>query len=77
MQREANMVENRRKSPPRFIASLGEGRAALEQVTSAVQTGSMSECVKQVFLQIEREMKRKGVERFGVGDITITERPTP
>ncbi len=64
-------MEAIKEKKSRFIATLGEGREALESVTEAVQTGTMTECVKQVFLQLDREMKRKGVERFGVGDITI------
>ncbi len=55
----------------RFIADLREGRQAVETVTDAVSAQTMTECVKQVFLQLDREMRRKGISSFGVGDITI------
>ncbi|MBW3635021.1 MAG: hypothetical protein KY445_00975 [Armatimonadetes bacterium] len=54
-----------------FGGDIGEGRRALEQLTEATHASNMGETIKQVLLQLRREMERQGLESFTYSDIRI------
>lgn len=54
-----------------FPLDLKNARKPLKKITSATGAGSMNDCIRQVILQLEREMEREGVESFVFSDIRI------
>lgn len=53
---------------------LRDAKSSIAKTQKAVKAPSRAEVIRQVFIQIEREQKRLGIEQFSYGDITICPR---
>lgn len=53
---------------------LGEAKKSVAAIGKATKAPSRAETIRQIFLQIEREQKRLGIQTFSYGDVTINPR---
>jgi hypothetical protein len=70
----SNSTPARRQATPKqesFNLDLRDAKPAVIKVSKAAGTGNMSECIRQVFMQLQREMERRGVTSLVYSDITI------
>jgi hypothetical protein len=61
-----------RKGAAQIIpVDLKNTRKPLQKIKGATGSGSMSDCIRQIISQLEREMEREGIENFVYSDIRI------
>lgn len=58
----------------RFAGELMEAKPLLKGLTKKFHAANMSECVRQIILQIDREAERLGVDSLSYGDVTLRPR---
>lgn len=68
------MKHSKEESSTKAIIDLRGAKGSIAKVQKAVGTPSRAEVIRQVFLQIEGEQRRLGIEKFSYGDITICPR---
>lgn len=61
-------------SNTQYGGDLKEAKPALGELTNAFHSTHMTECLRQIILQLNRERKRMQLDSISYGDITIRSR---
>lgn len=59
------------KTRSKSAMNLGDASAALDKLVVATNSGTRTDCIKQILFQLERVLERNKGKRFVFGDITI------